>query len=167
MSNFLAAIRAALIISVAPGLAQALTAAEVANPTPETLVVSVKFVDSTTAVVVGDEREVRLRAAFNEANAILQRSGATWALSLQEWVTVSVEAENAVLVTAGAHRKLEARALADENYAWRPDAINVYFLRLLGGRGECSLPSHGNIVVFDNVSGDLTASFSSTSSATT
>ena len=144
----------ALVLLIA-GLSQELALAADKNGLHGTVVVSAKFIEARGTPLANSEREEQLRVAVAEANGILVRSGAFWNLALEEVVDIEVEASDAVLVTANAHRKLEARAIVDTTYAWRPDAINVYFARHLGGRGICSLPSQGEIVVFDNTAGTL------------
>lgn len=117
--------------------------------------VSAKFIEPQGQPSATREQKQQLRMALAEANDILARSGTSWELALDEILDVAVRETDAVLVTSSAHRKLETRARADAAYAWRPNALNVYFVRRLGGRGICSLPSQGDIVVFDNTLGTL------------
>jgi len=111
---------------------------------------SVKFATRSGTQAVRQEREAGLVAAVREANVVLERSEASWRLTLADAIEVEIPESSLLHVAGRALRELEIAAGGDPaTYGWRTDSINIYFLPRTFGRGECSLPSQGDVVVFD------------------
>lgn len=111
---------------------------------------SVKFATRSGTQAERQEREAGLVAAVREANGVLERSEASWRLTLADAIEVEIPESSLLHVAGRALRELEIAAGGDPvTYGWRTDSINIYFLPRTFGRGECSLPSQGDVVVFD------------------